>query len=274
MAKRVLTNTITYVLLGFLVLICIIPFYNMIINATLPNHLIASRINLLPGTMILDNYETMRTFVDMISALRNSVFISVPSTILTAYFGTMAAYGFSKFNFKGKNALFLLVLSTLMIPHQLTLIGLFQIANAVNLIDSYWPIVLPAIANAMTVFWMRAHISSNIDSSFLDAARIDGCGEILIFHTIIIPLSRNGIFTISILNFVGSWNDFMTPLVMLNTQRLFPASVAVAILRGVDGSFQGAVYMGVALTIIPILVTYLFLNSKITGGITAGGVKG
>jgi len=263
-----------YLCLAILLIICILPFYNMIINATLPNHLIASRINMLPGTMTRANYGTMRQFVDMFGALRNSLIIAVPGTLLTAYFGTMAAYGFSRFRFKGRNLLFTLVLSTLMIPHQLTLIGMFQIANAMRLTDTYWFVILPAVANAMTVFWMRAHISSTLDSAFLDAARMDGYSELRIFHAIVIPLSRVGIMTISILNFVGIWNDFMTPLVMLNTQRLFPASVIVAILRGVEGSDQGAVYLGVALSVIPILVIYLMLNSKITAGITSGGVKG
>lgn len=254
--------------------VCIIPFYMMIINATLPNADIAYKINLLPGKFFLKNYESLKIFINIWGYLGNSVLIALPSTVLAAYFGTMAAYGFAKFKFRGNGMLFGLVLATMMIPYQLSLLGFFQMAAKANLVDTYWPIILPSIANAGTVFWMKGYIESVINDSLIEAARLDGYNELAVFNKVILPLSRVGVVTISIFNFVHAWNDYMTPLIFLNTVTKYPISVGIAALKGVEGQDQGVTYAALALSIMPIIIVYLFLNSRITGGITAGGVKG
>jgi multiple sugar transport system permease protein len=246
----------------------------MFINATHANADIAYKIQLFPGRFFLKNYQNMNVFLNIWQYLFNSLIIALPSTLLTGYFGTMAAYGFAMFKFKGRNILFAMVLGTMMIPYQLSLLGYFQMAALAGLVDSFIPIILPSIANAATVFWMRGHIESVINPSLLEAAKIDGYHDFGIFNRIVLPLCKTGLFTISIFNFIGVWNDFMTPLIFLTDQAKFTVSVGIATLRAMDLSDQGVTYVAVALSIAPILIMYLFLNSKITAGITSGGVKG
>ena len=267
-------HIVLYAFLVFLAAICIVPFYTMMINATRSNAEISVTLSLLPGKSLVNNYMHLNETINMLGALKNSLVIAVLSTALTGYFGAMAAYGFSKFRFKGRNALFVLALSTMMIPFQLCYIGLFQASARLHLINTFWPIILPAIANATTVFWMRNHMSSVIDDAYIEAARVDGFSEMSIFHTLILPLSQNGLFTVSIFNFVYAWNDYIAPLIFLSKNEKFPLSLAIAIVKQADFQDQGAIYAGVAMSIIPILVVYLFLNSKIISGLTVGGVKG
>lgn len=273
-AKRLIGRSIQYTLLILLASICLVPFYVMIINATRTNAQISVGISFLPGDNFVQNFKNMNKTINMLGALKNSIIISVPSTVLAGYFGAMAAYGFSKFQFKGRSILFAISISTMMIPFQLCYLGIHRAAAELSLINTYWPIILPEIANVSTVFWMRSHIGSIIDDAYIEAARIDGLSEFGIFHAIILPLSKVGIFTISIFNFVHAWNNYIGPLMFLSQNRKFPLSLAIAIIKAADYQDQGAIYAGVAMSVLPILIVYLFFNSKITSGITAGGVKG
>ena len=273
--RKTTTQLIQYALLILLAVICVIPFYVMIINATRTNGQIAvNAVSFIPGSSLSENYKNLNKTINMLGALRNSAFIAVPTTLLSAYFGALAAYGFSKFNFKGRNVLFMIAISTMMIPFQLCYLGIYQAAAQLKLINTYWPIILPAVANASTVFWLRNHMSSIIDDAYMEAARIDGYSELRIFHFIVLPLSKVGLFTISIFNFVHSWNDYISPLMFLSHNDKFPLSLAIAVVKNVDFQDQGAIYCGVAMSVMPILLVYLFLNSKIIGGVTAGGIKG
>lgn len=265
---------IQYFLLMLLAAICIVPFYVMLINATRTNAQISVSISFLPGTNLRQNIKNMNETINMLVSFRNSIIISLPSTILAGYFGTMAAYGFSKFRFRGRNLMFAIALATMMIPMQLSLLGIYQASAKLKLLNTYWPIILPWIANTATLFWLRQYIDSTIDNGFIEAARIDGYSELGIFHRIILPLSREGIFTISIFNFVHAWNDYISPVLFVSKNARFPLSVAIAVVKAKDFQDQGAIYAGVAVSVLPILIVYLFLNSRITGGLTAGGIKG
>ena len=270
MSEVVIKWTLFLVLTG----ICIVPFYMMFINATHTNADIAFRIQLLPGRAFVRNYQNMQVYLNIWQYLINSLTVALPSTVLAGYFGSLAAYGFAMFNFKGKEVLFATVIATMMIPYQLSLLGYFQMAVQVGLVNNYLPIILPALAHAATVFWMRAHIQSVVNPSLIEAAKIDGYHQFGIFNFIVLPLAKTGLFTISIFNFIAVWNDFMTPLIFLQVQAKFTVSVGIAVLRAMDLSDQGITYTAVALSILPVLIMYLFLNSKITAGIASGGVKG
>ncbi|MDI9483301.1 MAG: carbohydrate ABC transporter permease [Bacillota bacterium] len=272
--EKMLIKFIQYFLLILLSVICIIPFYIMIINSTRTNAQISVAVSFLPGTNLIQNIKSLNKTISMMVSLKNSILISLPSTLLSGYFGTMAAYGFSKFRFRGSKAMFAIALATMMIPTQLSLLGIYQASAKMKLLNTYWPIILPSVANTATLFWLRQYIESTIDDGFIEAARIDGYSEIGIFHNIIIPLSRVGLFTISIFNFVHVWNDYISPVMFISRNAKVPLSVAIAIVKAADYQDQGAIYAGVTISVLPILVVYLFLNSKITGGLTAGGIKG
>ncbi len=272
--KKIISYIILYAFLLFLTVICVLPFYSMIISATHTGADLAKGLVVLPGEAFFGNYERLLRTTDIWRWFFNSFFIALPSTMLSAYFGALTAYGFAKFRFKGRGILYMVVLSTMMIPGQVTLIGLFQISKMYGLLNTYVPLVAPAIISGTSVFWMRSAIESTIDDAYIEAARIDSYGEFMIFNKIIIPLVKPAIATISIINFIGVWNNYMGPLIMLNSDRKYPLALGIAILKGMESQDLGVIYMGVAISIVPIMIVFSFLSKHIIGGLTVGGVKG
>lgn len=272
--KKIISYIILYAFLLFLTVICVLPFYSMIISATHTGADLAKGLVVLPGKAFFGNYERLLRTTDIWRWFFNSFFIALPSTMLSAYFGALTAYGFAKFRFKGRGILYMVVLSTMMIPGQVTLIGLFQISKMYGLLNTYVPLVAPAIISGTSVFWMRSAIESTIDDAYIEAARIDSYGEFMIFNKIIIPLVKPAIATISIINFIGVWNNYMGPLIMLNSDRKYPLALGIAILKGMESQDLGVIYMGVAISIVPIMIVFSLLSKHIIGGLTVGGVKG
>ncbi len=163
----------------------------------------------------------------------------------------------------------------MMIPGQLGLIGFYNLVATLGLIDSYIPLIIPAIASTGTVFFLRQYLLSILSPALLEAARIDGAQEILIFHKIVMPLMAPGIATMSIGAFIGSWNFYLVPLILLNTPSKFTLPVMIASLNSSTdiASNQGAIYLAVAISVIPILIVFAFCSRYIIGSISAGAVK-
>ena len=272
--KNRLSDFFAYFFLILTAVTCIVPFYIMFINATHPNADIIARIELVPGRSIAANMKWLSQYIQPTRMILNSIFISVISTALAAYVGALAAYGFSKFRFRGRKALFWVVLATMMIPTQMSLIGLAQISQKLGILGSYWPVILPSMASASTVFWLRAHFSESVHNSLIEAARVEGYSELAIFHRIALPLSTTGIATISIFNFVGAWNNYLVPLALLSNVKKFPISVGIAIIRTVDPRNLGGVYLSLAISVIPILIIFACLSRFILAGLSSGAVKG
>lgn len=272
--QSALFKTLLYTFLIILALICIVPFYMMIINSTHSNEEVARQVWLTPGTELINNFKTIQAKVNMMQGFLSSVIISVPSVILAAFFGAMTAYGFAKFNFKGKNALFWFILSTMMVPQQLGLIGYFKFIQNLGMIDTYLPLIIPSIASAGMVFFVKQYIESSISDSLIEAAYMDGAGEFYIFMRIIFPLSMPSIATMSIFVFIGRWNDLITPLVLLFSQKKFPMPVIVASIRGLYEMNYGAIYLGITISIIPILIVVVIFSKALINGLTIGAVKG
>ena len=272
--KISVSRIVIFVFLAVLAIICVLPFYSMIISATRSSAELARGMGFTPGKNLLPNYKELTRIVPIWKWFLNSLLISVPSTVLTGYFGGLTAYGFEKFRWRGQKILYWVVLSTMMIPTQVTLIGLFQISKIYGVLNTYIPLIVPAIANGATVFWMRSSIESSIDDAYIEAARMDGCSELSIFNRIVLPLLKPALATISILNFVGSWNNYMGPLILINTVDKYPMALGIAVLKQMDKSDFGVIHTGIAISIVPIMVVFTFLSKKIIGGLTVGGVKG
>ncbi len=163
----------------------------------------------------------------------------------------------------------------MMIPGQLGLIGFYNLVATLGLVDSYIPLIIPAIASTGTVFFLRQYLLSILSPALLEAARIDGAKEIHIFHRIVMPLMGPGIATMSIGAFIGSWNSYLVPLILLNTPSKFTLPVMIASLNSSTdiASNQGAIYLAVAISVIPILIVFAFCSKYIISSISAGGVK-
>lgn len=278
MVKKKKSDMGTQILVyGFMILLTIIsfmPFYIMIINSTRSNLDILNGLSLLPGKSLGENYEIMMKQLNIWRGFRNSLTISVPFTILSAYFGALTAYGFAVYNFKGKKFAFAFVLGTMMIPQQLGLIGYFELNNKLGLLDTYVPLIIPAITNTMTIFFIKQYVEQSLSKSLVEAARIDGASEIGIFHKIALPIMVPAIATQSIFNFVGSWNNYISPLVLLFSEEKYPLPVLISIIRGTAYRTNfGAMYLIIAISVVPVLIAFAFLSKRIIAGLTVGAVK-
>ncbi|MCG8478718.1 MAG: carbohydrate ABC transporter permease [Spirochaetales bacterium] len=265
---------VLYVLLVVLAAVSVVPFYVMVINATRSNVEISQGISLIPGDRIVENYRIIQSKVNIWRGFLASTIITVPSVVLSAFFGAMTAYGFAKFRFPGRELLFWIVLATMMIPQQLALIGFYDLCVRLGVIDTYPPLILPLMANAGMVFFVRSYIESSIPDSLIEAAIIDGAGEFYTFLRLIFPLSMPAIATMSIFTFVFKWNDLITPLVLLSSAEKFPMPVVISNIRGLYEANFGAIYLGVTISVVPIIVVVVLFSKSIIKGLTVGAVKG
>lgn len=267
-------RTLLYAVLILLAVTCFMPFYSMIITSSHENYDIATRFLLLPGTEFLNNYERLVDTVPIWRGFANSIFIAVTATSLDLYFSALAGYGFAKYEFKGKNLLFIFILATMMVPGQLGIIGFFRLMDVFNMLNTYWPLILPSISNAFGIFFMKQMAESMVPTEIMESGRMDGCGELQIYHRLVIPLLLPAMATLGIFSFIGKWNDFLTPMIILFDNELQPLPVMIASVRSQFSSDLGAQFVGVVMSVIPILIFFSIASKKVIGGITAGALKG
>jgi len=271
---KVIRRTILYIILVALAVISFLPFYMMIMYSTHTNSEIATRLWLTPGTNFIANFFKLSESYSIVQGFLNSSFLAIAVTIVGGYFSAMVAYGFSVFKFKGNSALYWVVLGTMMIPGQLGIIGFYQLCVYMHIIDTYVPFILPAIANAGSVFFIKGYTDGAVHRSLLEAARIDGCKELRLFHKIGLPLIMPSIATMSIFTFIGSWNNYLYPMILLSTQNKYTLPVLIVLARGQYAAEFGAIYCGIAISVIPIMIIFIVFSKKIVNGLTIGGVKG
>lgn len=268
-------KVILYIALILLCVICLIPFYMMMVNATRSSKQILAGFSMIPGTSIAVNYKLLSSYVNLLQGMWNSVKVAVPATLLNAYFSALTAYALAIYKFKGRNVIFYVIVIFMMIPGQLSLIGFYNLCSKLKLIDSYIPLIIPAIAAPGTVFFLRQYVMSVLSPFLLEAARIDGAGELRIFHRIVLPIMGPGIATMAIGGFIGNWNSYLIPMILLNTPSKFTLPVQVASLNAVQdiSNNRGAAYLALAISVIPVIVVFCFCSRWIISSITAGGVK-
>ena len=266
---------ILYVLLILLGAACLFPFLLMIVNATRSGVEITRSFTLIPSNHIKENWEVVFRYFNLFKGMWNSLLVAVPATLFTAYFSALTAYGLAMYQFKGNKLIFTTILVFMMIPGQLGLIGFYNLCTKLHLVNSYIPLVIPAIAAPGTVFFLRQYVLSVLPPSLIEAARIDGAGELYSFHRIVLPVMSPGIATMSIMAFIGNWNSYLTPMIILNKNDKFTLPVMMATLRASTDiqSNQGAIYLAVAISVIPILIVFCFCSKYIISSISAGSVK-
>lgn len=274
MAYRI-KKSVLYLILIALALLCLLPFMLMIVNATRSGNEIMTSFSLIPGSSLASNWKVVTDNLDIARGFRNSLFVAIFSTILVSYFSALTAYGFAFFKFKGRNAIFTAIIIFMMIPSQLGMLGFYDLMTKMRLIDSYIPLIVPSIASPATVFFLRQYVLSVMPKSVLEAPRIDGAGEFYIFHKIALPIMAPGIATMAIGAFIGSWNNYLMPLILLNNSKKWTLPVMVASLNSVKdiASNIGATYVTVAISVVPIMIMFCFCSKYIIGSISAGSVK-
>lgn len=264
-----------YIILTALASVCLLPFLLMIVNATRSGNDIMTSFTLIPGKYLAENWKIVTENMNIGRGFVNSIFIAVCSTALVSYFSALTAYGFAFYDFKGKKFIFASILIFMMIPSQLGMLGFYDLMSKMKLIDSYIPLIIPSIAAPGTVFFLRQYVQSVMPRSVLEAPRIDGAGELYIFHRIALPIMSPGIATMAIGAFIGSWNSYLIPLILLNSSKKWTLPVMVASLNSVKdiASNQGATYVTVAVSAVPIMIAFCFFSKYIISGISAGSVK-
>ena len=266
-------NFTMYAFLFFLLLLSIIPFYLVIVNSTHSSIDIVTKLNIGIGSNLKENYTTMQTYINIWHGFANSLYIAIPYTFFTGYFGALTAFGFAKYKFKGKDFLFTIVLASMMLPSQLSIIGFYQLNLSLKLLNSYLPFILPGIANATAVFFLRGIIAQSIPNSMMEAARMEGCSEFRIFNMLVLPCVKPGVATMCIFNFVSCWNNYMGPLIIMTNSDKYTMPVMIAMVKGLYQTNYGAMYLAISISIVPIVLVYLFCSKYIINGLTAGADK-
>ncbi|MFB5662804.1 carbohydrate ABC transporter permease [Alteribacillus sp. HJP-4] len=237
------------------------------VSMPFPPKLIPEEISGFNYGIVLENGRLIQSYINSTIVTVSSVFLGVASSLL-------AGYAFSKGKFKGKKILFFVVLGTLMIPMEPRLIPLYTLFNSIGLLNSFWPLILPPLINGMLIFLCKQFFDQ-LPDTLREAAQIDGAGEFKVFFRVYFPLAGPIAATMVILAFIWSWNDFMWPLVVLNSQELHTVPLYLASFSLENGTSLGGLTMALAtVSILPIVVLYLFLQRYIIQSIALSGVKG
>lgn len=271
-AKKILIHTVCILLS----LLSIFPFWIMFVNATRMSSDIQSYFSVIPGGMLFKNFDTLmnRQNFNIVQACLNSLFVSGLSTILALYVSCLTAYGFFVYHFRLNKPLYTFILAVLMIPSQVSAVGFFNFMYTMGLNNTFAPLIIPAAASPAVVFFMRQYMAGSLPLEIVEAARIDGAGELQTFNTIALPILKPAVATQGIFIFIVSWNNLFTPSMILSSQDKFTMPLLVQLLQ--SDRFRtdyGTVYLGVALTILPLFIAYFLLSKNIIRGVAMGGVK-
>ena len=268
---------IAYIVLILITFLCLFWFYVLFINATRSHSDLTKGFTLIPGGNALENWKNlMHSSQPVVSGLRNSLIIAICAAALSTYFSTMTAYAIHAYDFKIKNAMFTFILAVMMIPTQVVALGFINLMGKMKLMDTFIPLIVPAIAAPATFFYMKQYMESTLPMALLEAARIDGSSEFRTFNSIVIPLMKPAIAVQAIFTFVASWNNYFTPALVLTTDTKKTLPILIAQLRSADflKFDMGQVYMMIAFSIFPVILVYLILSKYIVGGVAVGTVKG
>lgn len=228
---------------------------------------------LVPSDPTLDNYRELFAHAGMGRYLANSVLLAASATLLSLLFNVAAGYAFAKLRFAGRDRLFQALVATLVVPGQVAMIPLFLLLKQLGLVNSYGGVIVPALASIFGIFLVRQYALS-IPDDLLEAARIDGASEFRIFRSIVVPVLKPIIVTLGVFTLLGTWNDFMWPLIVLTDKELYTLPVALAGLSREHVQDNELMMAGSVLTTLPVLLLFVALQRYYIEGLTAGSVKG
>ncbi len=273
--KHTVVQTLIYIFCVIMLLLCVMPIWLLFVDATRSTTQINQGMSLLPSRYFGMNWDTLMDHdFPIVNAFFNSVIISFCSTGLSLYFSALTAYAFVAYRYKGQNLLYSIILMLMMIPGQLSMIGFYKLVVDMNIYDTYIPLIIPAIAGPGSVFFFKQYFNANFSKDIVEAARIDGAGEFRIYNTMVIPSIVPAIATQAIFGIVGSWNNYMGPLMLISTTEKFTFPMIVQLLKTDRYNTDlGAMALGVFMTIVPLLVIYAIFSRVIINGIAIGGGK-
>lgn len=266
---------LTYVLLGLAALVSLFPLYwNLVAASHTGERVVTAPAPLLPGPRLLDNLSFAWNQVDMGEALVNTTVVASLVALSTVLFSTLAGFAFAKLPFKGRNVLLTLVVATMTIPPQLSVIPLYRIVTDLGWVDQLQSVVLPSLVAAFGVFFMRQFLLEALPVELVEAARMDGAHSLRVVWHVVFPVARPAMAVLGMLVFVQAWNDFFWPFIALTPDGNPTLQVALAGLGAGDHTVDQAVVLtGALISTVPLLLVFAVLGKHVVGGITAGAVK-
>lgn len=272
--RNLMADTLTYIILTAAAIALIFPFLWMVSGAFKDAlEVVKMPPQLMPSKFDFRNFIEIKKYFPIDRFFLNSVAAATATTVLQLLFCAMAAFVFAKFKFRGREALFMLYLVTLMIPRQVTLVPLFVVFSKLKLTDSFLGLILPDIFSAFGTFLLRQHMLT-IPDSFLEAAYMDGASHLKVFTKIILPLSKPVLATLAIFAFMYSWNNYLWPLIIINSKELMTLPLGLSKLTGRWATEWNILMAGNTISFIPIFIVYVFAQKYFIKGLTLGGNKG
>ena len=278
-----------YTVLCILSFLCLFTIYVLLVNSTRANNQIRHGFSAVPGTEFFNNVYKVFFSVDgktsflsryntsFLKAMGNSAFVAIAATLCTVYFSTVVAYGIHMYRFKLRNAAFTFILVVMMIPTQVSTTGFIAMCYKLKWIDHFFPLIIPSVAAPVTFFYIKQYMESVLPFEMVEAARVDGAGEIRIFHQIVLPVMKPALAVQAIFAFVASWNNYFIPQLVLvqdADKKTLPIVIS-QLYSASNGALDfGLIYMAIFLAIVPLAIVYFALSRFIMKGLTLGAVKG
>jgi len=266
-------KVLTYIILAVFLVAAITPFYWTLTSSFRSLSMIFARPTLFPMQATLENYIELFNKGNFARWAFNSFFVSICYTILGLFFCSLGGFAFAKYRFPLRDQLFWVLLASFMIPYHVTIIPLFKVFSTIKWINKYYALIIPGSANAFGIFLMRQYIQG-IPSDLIDAARIDGCSDFKIYYSIVLPVIRPALGALTIFLFLGSWNNFLSPLIFMRSNEMFTLPVGLATLFGQWKIEYGQIMAGAVISVIPVIIVFLSMQKQFIEGLTLGSIKG
>lgn len=261
-------------LVGVLFLLTLTPFLWMLLTSVKPEEGIFSiPPQFIPDELTFGYYKELFQKIHFLNFFANSVFIAVCITLLNLTLNSMAGYAFAKHKFPGREKIFTLLLLTMMVPGQVCMMPVFLILKSLNLLNTFTGLILPGCTSVFGIFLMRQFMKG-IPNEILESARMDGCGELRILWSIVLPLCRPALATMTIFTFMGAWNEFLWPLIIMTKESKYTLPVALANLNGQHNTEWGLLMAGSVVVIVPILILFISMQKYFVKGMVFSGLKG
>ena len=270
-------SIVAHVVLIILSFMCLFFFYVLIVNASHSHAELQKGFSALPGKYFWKNLMNVANdgSFPMFRGILNSIIVSGCSAVLCTYFSSLTAYGLYAYDFKARNVAFTFIMAILVMPTQVTAMGFLRLITKMGVYDSLLPLISPSVASPAGFSFMYSYLQSSLPMSLVEAARIDGSGEFRTFNSIVLPIMKPAIAVQAIFTFVGSWNNYFVPALVIQSKSKMTVPILIATLRGADymNFDMGKIYMMITVAIVPIIIVYLLLSKFIIAGVTLGGVK-
>ena len=273
-----LTRTVCYIVLILLTVMCLFSFYVLIVNSTRSHPDIQKGFTFLPGGSFKFNLQSLlnNENLPVVKGVLNSLFVSACTALVATYFSAMTAFAIHAYDFKFKRAAFTFIMMIMMVPTQVTALGFVKLMGTFKLMDTFIPLIAPAVASPIVFFFMKQYMEASLPVEIVEAARIDGANEFRTFNRIVLPIMKPAMAVQAIFCFVSSWNNYFVPSLILKSAENKTLPILIAQLRSADflKFDMGQVYMLISIAIIPVIIIYLLLSKFIVRGVALGSVKG